>query len=123
MALKAAALGWPAEAAIAKATSHVLASHLQDAAPLELRLADGTPVALPAPAGVGTFRNGRRPGFCARCGHLAGCFLGSACGPWPIYWLSSSRWIRRSWFWKTSSAICIVSISALVSSPPPALIR
>jgi hypothetical protein len=50
MALKAAALGWPAEAAIAKATSRVLASHLQDAAPVELRLPDGTPVALPAPA-------------------------------------------------------------------------
>jgi excisionase family DNA binding protein len=35
---------------MAKATSRVLASHLQDAAPVELRLADGTPVALPAPA-------------------------------------------------------------------------
>jgi len=35
---------------MAKATSRALASHLQDAAPVELRLADGTPVALPAPA-------------------------------------------------------------------------
>jgi excisionase family DNA binding protein len=49
-ALKAAALGWPAEAAIAKTTSRVLAVHLQDAGSVELRLADGTPLALPAPA-------------------------------------------------------------------------
>jgi hypothetical protein len=50
MALKAEALGWPAEAAVAAASSRVLASHLQDAGPVELRLADGTPLAVPAPA-------------------------------------------------------------------------